>query len=57
MAVDGTYLYVYKSRDFGIQKETYSMHKKRNLFKLFMMVAPDGTILDVTSTFVYRSGV
>jgi hypothetical protein len=29
--VDGTYLYIQKSRNYNIQRRTYSMHKFRNL--------------------------
>ena len=46
-SVDGTYIYIHKSSSLEHQKKTYSKHKGRNLVKLFMIVAPDGTFLDV----------
>lgn len=44
--LDGTYLYVQKSYNYLYQKDTYSLHKYRNLIKLFMMVCSDGYIID-----------
>ena len=44
--LDGTYIYVQKSTDLGMQKLTYSGHKKRNLFKFMFLVLPDGKIWD-----------
>jgi hypothetical protein len=46
LVLDGTYLYVEKSCDFEIQKKTYSSQKSRNLVKPFMIVLPDGYILE-----------
>jgi hypothetical protein len=46
LVLDGTYVYVEKSRDFEIQRLTYSAQKKRNLIKPFMIVLPSGYILD-----------
>lgn len=45
--VDGTYLYVQKSSNYLYQKNTYSLHKYRNLVKPFLMVCCDGYIIDV----------
>lgn len=44
---DGTYIYVNKSGNFKFQKDTYSVHKKRNLIKIMMCVTTDGTIVSV----------
>lgn len=43
---DGTYLYIQKSGDHQFQRITYSEHKHKNLLKPFMMVLPDGYIVD-----------
>ena len=44
---DGTYIYLQKSSNYLFQKKTYSLHKYRNLVKPFLIVAPDGYIIDV----------
>ena len=43
---DGTYIYINKSSNYTFQKETYSLHKYRNLVKPFLLVASDGYIVD-----------
>ncbi|CAH2101317.1 unnamed protein product [Euphydryas editha] len=43
---DGTYIYINKSANYMFQKETYSLHKYRNLLKPFLIVASDGYIVD-----------
>lgn len=45
---DGTYIYIQKSSNFCFQKESYSLHKFRNLLKPFLIVCTDGYIVDVT---------
>lgn len=45
--IDGTYIYVQKSSNYLYQKETYSLHKYRNLVKPFMLVCSDGYIIEV----------
>lgn len=45
--IDGTYLYVQKSSNYMYQKDTYSLHKYRNLMKPFLIVCSDGYIVDV----------
>ncbi|XP_047029464.1 uncharacterized protein LOC124637154 [Helicoverpa zea] len=45
--VDGTYIYCQKSSNYKYQKDTYSLHKYRNLVKPFMFVCCDGYILEV----------
>lgn len=45
--MDGTYLYVQKSSNYMYQKDTYSLHKYRNLMKPFLIVCCDGYIVDV----------
>ncbi|CAH2095644.1 unnamed protein product [Euphydryas editha] len=43
---DGTYIYINKSANYSFQKQTYSLHKYRNLLKPFLIVACDGYIVD-----------
>lgn len=43
---DGTYIFLNKSSNYMFQKDTYSLHKYRNLLKPFLIVACDGYILD-----------
>lgn len=45
--MDGTYIYIQKSANYRYQKETYSLHKYRNLVKPFIIVCCDGYILEV----------
>lgn len=51
MILDGTYLYTQKASDFKLQRQTYSMQKKRNLFKPMMTVLPSGYILEASGLF------
>lgn len=44
---DATYIYTQKSSNYLFQKETYSLHKYRNLLKPFILCASDGYIIDV----------
>ncbi|XP_072933637.1 uncharacterized protein [Epargyreus clarus] len=46
MICDGTYIYINKSSNYMFQKDTYSLHKYRNLLKPFLLVTPDGYIVD-----------
>lgn len=43
---DGTYIYINKSSNYMFQKDTYSLHKYRNLLKPFLIVVCDGYIVD-----------
>lgn len=43
--MDGTYIYIEKSKDHVFQKATYNSHKKRNYVKIMMGTAPDGEII------------
>ncbi|XP_050684124.1 uncharacterized protein LOC126979020 [Leptidea sinapis] len=43
---DGTYIYFNKSSNYMFQKDSYSLHKYRNLVKPFLIVACDGYIVD-----------
>lgn len=45
--MNGTYIYVQKSSNYAYQKNTYSLHKYRNLVKPFLVVCCDGYILYV----------
>lgn len=44
---DGTYLFIQKGADFSFQRNTYCIHKSRNLMKPVMAVYPDGYITGV----------
>lgn len=44
---DGTYIYINKSSNFLLQRQSYSLHKFQNLLKTFIIVTTDGYILDV----------
>lgn len=43
---DGTYAYLQKSSNYLFQKKSYSLHLYRNLLKMFLIVCPDGYIID-----------
>lgn len=45
LILDGTYLYIQKSKDHTFQKITFNNHKKRNYIKIMMGTAPDGEII------------
>lgn len=45
LILDGTYIYVEKSKNHRFQKQSYNSHKKRNYVKIMMGVLTDGTIL------------
>lgn len=45
LILDGTYLYIQKSKDHTFQKVTFNNHKKRNYIKIMMGTAPDGEII------------
>lgn len=45
LIMDGTYLYIQKSKDHTFQKVTFNNHKKRNYIKIMMGTAPDGEII------------
>jgi hypothetical protein len=49
--IDGTYFYVQKSKNFDLQKRTYSSHKFRNLVKAMFIILPDGRIWDFAGLF------
>jgi len=40
MIFDGTYLFIQKSANFSLQRNTYCSHKSRNLIKPMMVVYP-----------------
>lgn len=48
IVIDGSYVYINKSSNFGFQIETYSPHKYLNLLKVYMIVCSDGYIIEVT---------
>lgn len=53
--IDGTYFYCQKSRNFKVQKMTFSMHKHRNLVKAMGIVLPDGRWWDIIGPY-YSDG-
>jgi hypothetical protein len=46
VVMDGTYTYIQKSTNNAFQRASYSGHKHRPLLKPFMIVSPDGHIID-----------
>src|SRR5256885_14360349 len=51
VVLDGTYTYIQKSSNYAFQRSSFSGHKRRPLLKPFMVVAPDGYIIDVFGPF------
>lgn len=45
LIVDGTYVYIQKSKNFEMQKESYSDQKKRNFVRVMMCVTTNGHIV------------
>lgn len=45
--LDGTYIYLQKSSNYYFQRKSYSLHKFRHLLKPFLLVCPDGHIIDI----------
>lgn len=45
LVLDGTYIYVDKSRNYEFQRATYTDQKKRNFIKVMMCVTANGTIV------------
>jgi len=45
--IDGTYSYIEKSSNFQALRQSYYLHKGRDLVKPALIVAPDGYILDI----------
>jgi len=54
--LDGTYLYIQKSSNYEIQKQTYSLHKFRNLVKPMMIISTTGYILAVEGLYFADGG-
>ncbi len=51
LIADGTYCFIQKSANLEFQRETYSVQKKRNLIKPYVVCASDGTIVDIYGPF------
>jgi len=49
---DGTYLFIEKPQDFDLQKETWSMQKKRNLVKPMILCLSSGYVLHCPGPFL-----
>lgn len=45
LILDGTYVYIQKSTNFEMQKQSYSDQKKRNFVRVMKCVTTDGTII------------
>lgn len=45
LVCDGTYIYINKSRNYKVQRESYTDQKKRNFVKIMMVVTTNGSIL------------
>lgn len=43
----GTYIYLQKSGNYYFQRKSYSLHKFRRLLKPFLIVCPDGDIINI----------
>ena len=43
LVLDSTYVYIQKSTNNELQRKSYSVHKKRPLVKMMMIVSTDGT--------------
>lgn len=50
--LDGTYIFIEKSKSHQSQKGTYNSHKKRNYVKVMVGTAPDGFIIFVAGPFM-----
>lgn len=51
LILDGTYIYIEKSFNHIVQKQTYNSHKKRNYIKMMMGVGTDGSIILVSGPY------
>ena len=43
---DGTYIFIQKSSNYFFQKESFSMHKHRNLLKIMIIISTTGHIIE-----------
>ena len=46
LILEGTYVYVQKSNNSSMQRRSYSLHKKRSLVKMMMVVSSNGEIFE-----------
>lgn len=51
LILDGTYIYIEKSFNHIVQKQTYNSHKKRNYLKMMMCVGTDGSIIHISGPY------
>lgn len=47
LVADGTYIYFNKSMNFSLERETYSVHKNRNIIKPMVIVTTNGTFVEI----------
>jgi hypothetical protein len=52
VVMDGPYIYIQKSTNNAFQRASDSGHKHRPLLKPFMIVSPDGHIIDALGPFL-----
>ncbi|CAG7818156.1 unnamed protein product, partial [Allacma fusca] len=45
--IDGTYMYMPKSSNYRVLRQSFCLHKGRHLVKIIVLVSPSGRILDV----------
>ena len=53
--MDGTYIYIQKSRKYAFQRRCFSLHKHRPLVKAMVVTATDGYIISILGPF-YANG-
>lgn len=51
LILDGTYIFIDKSTNYLVQKQTFNSHKKRNYVKMMMGVATNGKIILASGPF------
>lgn len=51
LILDGTYIFINKSRNYAFQKQTYTDQKKRNFVRIMMCVTANGTIVYATGPY------
>ena len=55
LVLDGTYIYVQKSKNFSFSKRSYSLHKHRPLVKLMLVVTTTGYIVSMLGPYLADS--
>ena len=55
LVLDGTYIYVQKSKNFSFSRRSYSLHKHRPLVKLMLVVTTTGYIVSMLGPYLADS--